>query len=389
MFCFLSVWLIKRIEARVKQIDDDTSTPADFTVYVRGLPPDVPQAEIVTHFSALYDLSRAQAEFPIMGLSPGGVAVVYGVVIAVLFYIILGPSLGATLGGLGALVGLGSSVFVGLVLGITSYCMKIGDARRLSTPLERWTETERHVGNYRQSQSWAEARRESVAKKRAERKELSAVIKKNKVLPETVHDAVTGQAASDSAAAAYAAEAELPAEESPGAPAIPSPELAPNQNIRHNGRVSCLGSWVADLSVVHPNGKILKEYKSREKSVLQVKKLRSHVQRWSSGTAERRGPNEKKREKYVKKLEKLDAKLESVHERATKAAGDPTRLLHTQAAFVTFAHEESKARAVTDYRGSSSWFGRKFQPEDLKLSWNGKDYPLQVEQAPEPGDIRW
>jgi len=111
---------------------------------------------------------------------------VYGVVVAVLFYIILGPSLGATLGGLGALVGLGGSVFVGLILGTTSYCMKIGDARRLSTPLERWTETERHVGNYRQSQNWAKARREAIAKKRAERKELSAAVKRNQVRRVTV-----------------------------------------------------------------------------------------------------------------------------------------------------------------------------------------------------------
>lgn len=183
-------------------------------------------------------------------------------------------------------------------------------------------------------------------------------------------------------AAVQAVEAELPAEEeTPVAPAIPSPELYPNQNIRHNARVSCLGSWVSDLSVVHPNGKILKVYKSREKSAKEVKKLRSHVQRWSVGTSERRGANEKKKEKFLKKLEKLDAKMETVHERATKAAGDLTRLLHTQAAFVTFQHEESKVRAVTDYRGSSSWFGRKFQPEDLRLSWNGKDYALQVEQV--------
>ena len=38
---------------------------------------------------------------------------------------------------------------------------------------------------------------------------------------------------------------------------------------------------------------------------------------------------------------------------------------------------------------STGWFGRTFQPEDLRLSWKGRAYSLKVRAAPEPGDIRW
>ena len=34
--------------------------------------------------------------------------------------------------------------------------------------------------------------------------------------------------------------------------------------------------------------------------------------------------------KFLKKLDKLNSKMETVHDRATKAAGDPTLLLQTQ-----------------------------------------------------------
>ena len=44
------------------QIDNEKSSPADFTIYVRGLPRHVPSSVIIEHFSTRYDLSKVRPE---------------------------------------------------------------------------------------------------------------------------------------------------------------------------------------------------------------------------------------------------------------------------------------------------------------------------------------
>jgi hypothetical protein len=47
----VSVWLVISVTQKAAEIDDDSSTPADFTVFVRNLPKDVSEGALIAHFS--------------------------------------------------------------------------------------------------------------------------------------------------------------------------------------------------------------------------------------------------------------------------------------------------------------------------------------------------
>jgi RNA recognition motif-containing protein len=51
-----STWLVMRVEQKADEIDEDSSTPADFTVFVRNLPKDVSEGALVAHFSMRYNI---------------------------------------------------------------------------------------------------------------------------------------------------------------------------------------------------------------------------------------------------------------------------------------------------------------------------------------------
>ncbi|KAJ8561771.1 hypothetical protein ON010_g7908 [Phytophthora cinnamomi] len=58
-----------------------------------------------------------------------------------------------------------------------------------------------------------------------------------------------------------------------------------------------------------------------------------------------------------------------------------------ECAFVVFNNLESRRRCLQDYRQSSSWLARKWQPSILRF--RDGTYPLIVTDAPEPSNILW
>lgn len=56
-FLFFIAWWRRSVGKTVDSIQRDTLTSVDYTVRVRGLPRDATEAEIVQHFSRLYQLS--------------------------------------------------------------------------------------------------------------------------------------------------------------------------------------------------------------------------------------------------------------------------------------------------------------------------------------------
>ena len=51
-----SAFLVMRIEQLAEAIDEETSTPSDFTVFVRNLPKDVSEGALVAHFSMRFTI---------------------------------------------------------------------------------------------------------------------------------------------------------------------------------------------------------------------------------------------------------------------------------------------------------------------------------------------
>ena len=181
--------------------------------------------------------------------------------------------------------------------------------------------------------------------------------------------------------------------------ATPRPDPKPVQNARHNGLASVLGSWIADLHIVYPNGEVVSRYLQQKALLAQIETCRAQVQKYKEKTPFEKGPDQKKEEKFRAKLEKLEKKIEGVHEAVMAQIKDTRTAADCAGCFVTFNHEESQVRCIDDYRSSGSALGRLFQPEHFRFMWHRDDEvtetkvptftPIRVEQAPEPTDVYW
>lgn len=94
--------------------------------------------------------------------------------------------------------------------------------------------------------------------------------------------------------------------------------------------------------------------------------------------------------KYATKRERARAKVAAAAQRAAQKAATTQRAFDWEAcdcAFVVFNNLESRRRCLIDYRHSTRWLPRRFQPSMLRFR-NGQ-YPLIVVPAPEPSNILW
>jgi hypothetical protein len=99
----------------------------------------------------------------------------------------------------------------------------------------------------------------------------------------------------------------------------------------------------------------------------------------------------KEKTQQEKDKEAEDGLKKEADERAAilKTGGNPMDIC--VGAFITFNNEESAAVCLANYKSSGTWLGRKFQPHGLRFrdKTTGKYFPLKIERAREPGDIRW
>ena len=75
---------IRKVYKVIEEQDDSTASPSDYTIFVRGLPPNATAGAIRDFFSARYDFSSKDTaqpgdvkglEYPVLGLSVKGVAI--------------------------------------------------------------------------------------------------------------------------------------------------------------------------------------------------------------------------------------------------------------------------------------------------------------------------
>jgi len=408
-----STYLVTRVEEMAAEIDDESSTPSDFTVFVRGLPKDVSEGALLSHFSMRYDLRYEQLEFPFMGYSVFGASLTMGFWLAVFFSIVAGGYLANIFGALGSAAAPVALLFLTGLFTVVLWLCNFGQAKTRLTPAQRWDEQEAKRDAHRAEMALD---REKHPKKWAK--------KASQVLPEP-----PGAGASEAQLAAYASTVatatprrgcvgrclgcfcpcccgaskktvEGEARDEDGLrPPTPRPDPQPVTSTLHNGYPPCLGSMVADLHIVYPNGKIIAAYKQQKKLLTKIEAMRSKVQMYKADTPHDNGPKPSKEAATMKKLDKLSEKMHKVHAKVAGSIKDRRKSAHCEGAFITFNHEESQRRCLEDYRASSGWFAKAFQPKHLQFMWHVDDqdtgvktqkiFPLRVEQAPEPSDIFW
>ncbi|GLD98923.1 hypothetical protein PINS_up007641 [Pythium insidiosum] len=213
-----------------------------------------------------------------------------------------------------------------------------------------------------------------------------------------------------------------------------------------------LGSWIAEISIGHPTGGLLRTFLSMQsltqeiaatktlKTLLEDEKMRSfatfkarderliHASARQLDKLEARLERKKATIRTVKqahhalqKAERAEAKRQQLEReaaaatehtvsasRSPKARMQAAARLHRAAqdarkaalatrdafahdacecAFVVFNNLESRRRCLQDYRGSTSWLLRRWQPALLRF--RDGQCPLVVTPAPEPSDILW
>jgi len=134
------------------------------------------------------------------------------------------------------------------------------------------------------------------------------------------------------------------------------------------------GGWVADVELVHPNGKLLTRY-------LKVRGILKQLDKETSKAKMMRSLGQTKQlDVQLAKLDDIEDRLRKINSAALSKWDEKT----TIGAFVTFEHEESRTRALHDYdthRGCCTGLA-------APLRFRGK-HQIEVIRAKEPDEIAW
>ena len=194
----------------------------------------------------------------------------------------------------------------------------------------------------------------------------------------------------------------------------------PVLNASNTADESYLRSWVAEVTLVHPNGKLLRRYKDlqglRDLQLHTRAAIRKYKSKgwtpaqsgglcggkyevvWDCSCAAGRGKCVEVRSGAVAtRLAAARTRLAAIEARIHKLDLKHAQQLNTDVlgAFVVFNNEESLLRCLNDYQSSTRWYstaGRMLgcfqccQPPPLLFNHT---VPLKVRRAPEPSDVIW
>lgn len=160
--------------------------------------------------------------------------------------------------------------------------------------------------------------------------------------------------------------------------------IQPVMDVSHNGHEEYYGSWVADVNLARPNGRVIRAYLASQNTTAKLRAARAKVKMYSADTPYSGGPSEAAAERAERKVLKLGFKLNAIRARHEDKELDAAE--QCVGAFVTFHHEESTRRCLDAYSGSNNWFRRLFQRKSLRFNGTNR---LNVQPAPDPSDVIW
>lgn len=177
-------------------------------------------------------------------------------------------------------------------------------------------------------------------------------------------------------------------------------------NCENSGDATLIGTWIADSIVFSAIGKGLSAFKLHQNWIIDLIRSRALVSMYSSSTSHKHGPDSIRRLNAEIKLRVVEKKIEkladnlNIHkdnliavEREDCEMQDMTSnkmkltiKANVVAAFVTFQYSESMKRCLNDYSYYNSFPRNLFYyPANLKF----RGQRIQVEVAPDPGEVIW
>ena len=343
--CAICIFIVARMEAKC---DDENAEPEDFAVFVRNLPRDVTIEEVINHFSPRYDLQKEETEYYPTKLTPFGYSVRRINKYFWWWLIFVSPFVGWLVAEFSdAETGANASLWSGFILVLdfawTNY-RKIGENPEMRKA--PWKEYD----DARVKNEIKKAKREEKKKKKGGKK-------------------------SSSSGAIAPKEDEKDEEEEPPYDKTNDP-FRPNQqpvlNTSNTGNSVYKGTWIAEVSLIHPTLTVIEPFKASEKQMKRMKIREAKLKKRQDSA------------KNKKLLDKAKTRTEQKKERLMKAV-DVSKTSEVNGAYIIFNCEESKDRCVEDYDCTENWFYRRFQPDYLKFKHrDGKSYNLRITKAPSP-----
>ena len=124
----------------------------------------------------------------------------------------------------------------------------------------------------------------------------------------------------------------------------------PVSNVDLHGKQKYLGSWVADVNIARPNGKLIRRCQALKKYSIKLLEARAQVKKHSPGTPLKGGSKVYKLAKSEKKLKAIQDRIAKIHKSLQSSAKSFKRIDNEcMAAFITFENEDSYIRCMDDY----------------------------------------
>ncbi|GMH90450.1 hypothetical protein TL16_g11773 [Triparma laevis f. inornata] len=167
----------------------------------------------------------------------------------------------------------------------------------------------------------------------------------------------------------------------------------PVESVELHGKQNYIGSWVADVNIARPNGKLIRRCQALKKYSVKLLEARAQVKKHSPGTPLKGGSKPGRLKKAETKLKLLEDKIAKIHKNLQGSAKSFAKIDNEcMAAFVTFENEDSFIRCLDDFgryskRGLNP-FTWLIPPQPDKIKFKGH-YFLEVDVSPEPSNILW
>ncbi len=155
-------------------------------------------------------------------------------------------------------------------------------------------------------------------------------------------------------------------------------KVIPTLDVTNTSDPAYLRSWVAEVSLAHPNGDLLLRYQTMRSLFRRVRRARARVKRFAPGSPDQDATKHRRADLERQRLEEHANQVNVEHAQEASTS--------TIAAFVIFQNEESRRRCVEDYVDSTNVCGRFWQPAPIRFRGT---HPLTVVPAPEPIQILW
>ena len=129
----------------------------------------------------------------------------------------------------------------------------------------------------------------------------------------------------------------------------------PVEDCSNTGDPRYLRTWIAEVTLVHPDYSIITKFQEHHKRAEQVRVMKATMRRYKQGAVESNGRRFRSAQRRLEALQKQLDTFEFKHGTAMQTSSDVI------AAFVVFNCADSQRRCVDDYAGSAGFWKRFFQ----------------------------